>query len=142
MVYEMTPRTSPKPNDCGATCMQMLLSYYGEEVDLETLIAECSTGITGSSGKDLMDCGRKHGLEMKCYKMDAEELIRQDRPGIVWWMYRHWVVFGGVNDRGRVVIYNPDLGRYTVSKGVFESFYTGVSIWNGEPQDLPEENNE
>lgn len=139
MVYEMTPRTSPKPNDCGATCMQMLLEYYEQEVDLETLIKECNVGITGSSAKDLMQCGRLHELDMKCFKMDAEELIRQDRPGVVWWMYRHWVVFGGVNDAGRVVIYNPDLGRYTVSKSVFKSFYTEVSIWNGNPEDLPEE---
>ena len=151
MVFEMTPRTSPRPNDCGATCMQMFLSYYGIEVDLETLIKDCNTSITGSTGRDLMDCGRKYGLDMRCFQeVDPDstghegkelygDILNQDRPAIIWWMYNHWVMFGGVNDAGKVVIYNPDRGRYSISKGTFKSFYTNISITNGIPEDLPDE---
>ena len=137
-MFDVTPITSPKPTDCGATCLQMLLKYYGIDVPLEQLIEECHTSIIGANMKDIGRAGRLHGLDMVYYKMDADELIRQDRPAIIWWMYQHFVVFCGQDENGKVVICNPDKGRYRMSKGVFKSFYTGVSAWNGEPHDLPE----
>jgi ABC-type bacteriocin/lantibiotic exporter with double-glycine peptidase domain len=137
-MFDITPITSPIPVDCGPTCLKMLLAYYGTEVDLDTLIKECNTRIAGCSAKDLNRVGRAHGLDMKAFEMDAEELIRQDRPAIVWWKYDHWCVFCGKDDSGKVVIVNPDRGRYGMSAGIFKSFYSGVSLWNGEPEDLPE----
>lgn len=135
-MFDVIPVTSPKPTDCGATCMKMLLAYYGQDIDLNTLIRECNTRLIGCTGKDLLRVGRDHGLDMVAYKMDAEELVRQDRPAIVWWRYNHWVLFAGCDDEGKVVICNPDKGRYRMSFGTFKSFYTEVSIWNGEPHDL------
>lgn len=135
-MYDVKPVTSPLALDCGATCMCMLLDYYGKEVPLDDLIVECNTRIIGCSAKDLMRVGKAYGLDMKAYKMDAEELIRQDRPAIVWWKYSHWCVFCGKDEQGNVVICNPDRGRYRMSKGIFKSFYTGVSLWNGDPHDI------
>lgn len=137
-MFDVVPVTSPRPTDCGATCMKMLLAYYGEEADLDALIKECNTKISGCTGKDLLQCGRNHGLDMIAYKMDAEELMRQDRPAIIWWMYNHWIVFAGTDEAGKVVVCNPDRGRYRVSPGTFASFYTDVALFNGEPHDLPD----
>ena len=136
-MFDVKPVTSPKPTDCGATCLKMLLDYYGVDVPLADLIKECNTRITGASGKDLNVCGRKHGLDMVAFKMDAEELVKQDRPGIIWWRYNHWVVFCGQDETGKIVICNPDKGRYRMSFGTFKSFYTEVGLFNGEPHDLP-----
>ena len=136
-MFDVIPVTSPRPTDCGATCMKMLLSYYGQDANLDELIRECNTSIIGCTGKDLLRVGHTHGLDMTAWKMDAEEVIRQDRPAIVWWMYGHWVVFCGMDENGKVVICNPDRGRYRVSPGTFNSFYTGVALFNGEPHDLP-----
>lgn len=136
-MYDVIPLTSPKNYDCGATCLQMLLAYYGTYVPLEDLIRECNTRLIGCSEGDLLRVGRAHGLaDMKAFSMDAEELIRQDRPAIIWWKYAHWCVFCGQDDEGKVVICNPDRGRYRMSAGLFAAFYTGVSLWNGEPHDL------
>lgn len=137
MAYDVTPIVSPKPTDCGATCLKMLLNYYGTDVPLDDLIKECKTSIAGASLKDVMICGRNHGLDMMAFRMDASELMKQDRPAIIWWMYNHFVIFAGM-DEGKVVICNPDKGRYRVSPGVFCSFYVGVAAFNGDPQDLPE----
>lgn len=137
-MFDVTPVTSPKQLDCGATCMKMLLSYYGTDVPLNTLIRECNTRVIGCSGKDLMQAGRKHGLDMMAFQMDAEELIRQDRPAIIHWKHTHWCIFCGMNDKGEVVICNPDRGRYPLDAGTFASFYTGVALFNGDPEDLPE----
>ena len=132
-MYDVIPITSPKHVDCGPTCLKMLLAYYGIEVDLDTLIQECNVSITGCTGKDLKRVGDAHGLDVKAFKMAAEELVLQDRPSIVWWLYGHWCVCCGLDDNGQVVICNPDKGRYRMSKGLFKAFYSGVALFNGEP---------
>lgn len=128
--------------DCGPTCLKMMLDYYGIEVPLEQLIEECHITITGCTGRDLLRAGRLHGLDMQTFSIDADELVRQDRPAIVNWKYNHWVVFAGRDGDGRVAICNPDLGMYRMSEETFASFFTGldshpgqgVAITNGEPQ--------
>lgn len=132
-MYDVTPITSPKEVDCGPTCLQMLLAYYGEDIDLDTLIKECNVKISGCTGKDLMRVGNAHGMDMKAFKMDAEEIAVQDRPSIVWWLYNHWCVCCGLDENGQVVICNPDRGRYRMSQSLFKAFYSGVALFNGEP---------
>ena len=138
MVYDVTPITSPKRFDCGATCLQMLLDYYGTKVDLDVLTEELNTRLVGCSAKDMLRVGRLHGLDMKAWKETAEDVLKQDRPSIVWWKYCHWIIVCGVDDSGKVVICNPDKGRYRLSKSNFEVMYTGVCLTNGTPEDLPE----
>lgn len=136
-MFDVIPITSPNPTDCGATCMKMLLAYYGEDVPLDDLIKECNTRIIGCTAKDLLRVGRAHSLDMKAFKMDPEELVRQDRPSIIWWKYSHFVVLCGQDDEGKIVICNPDLGRYRMSFATFASFFTEICLFNGEPSDLP-----
>lgn len=138
MVYDVRPVTSDRSTDCGATCLKMLLSYYGVEVDLDTLIEECGTRLIGCTAKDVLLAGRAHGLDMQAYQEDADDVLTQDRPAIVWWMYNHFCVFCGVDEDGKVVICNPGRGRYRISKGTFKSFFTGIALCNGAPQDAEE----
>lgn len=146
-MFDVEPITSPKPLDCGPTCLKMLLAYYGIDVPLDTLIEECHVGVEGCTGRDLLQAGRLHGLDMQTYSIDAEELVRQDRPAICSWRYSHWLVFAGRDDDGRVVVCDPDRGRYRMSEGTFASLFSGladhpgqgVALTNGEPCDLPEE---
>lgn len=137
-MFDVIPITSPKPTDCGATCLKMILDYYGEDVELDQLVKECNTGIVGCTAGDVKRAGNMHGMDVHVYKMDAEETVRQDRPSIIWWKYRHFCVCCGLDDASNVVICNPDRGRYRMSKSLFSSFYSGVSIFNGDPSDLPE----
>ena len=147
-MFDVKPIVSPKSNDCGATCLQMLLAYYGIEVSLEMLTKECNTSISGCTAGDIMRAGRKHGLDMKAWrdikagdqapadsKTISVDLFTQDRPSIVWWKYKHFCVLCGLDENGQVVICNPDRGRYRMSKGIFNSFYSGVSITNGIPEE-------
>ena len=135
-MYDIDPITSPKQTDCGPTCLKMLLDYYGQVIPLDQLIEECNTRLIGCSAKDILRVGKAHELDMIAYQMDADELIKQDRPAIIWWMYYHFVVFAGMDEDGKAVICNPDRGRYRVSKGTLKSFYTRVALFNGEPHDI------
>lgn len=137
-MYDVKLITSKADMDCGPASLAMLLDYYGTEVPLDDLIEECHVRIGGCTGKDLLQVGRAHGLDMTSWKMDADELIRQDRPGIVWWTYDHWLVMCGQNDKGDVVIANPSRGRYAIDPESFSKLYTGICLFNGEPETLPE----
>ena len=137
MMYDVIPITSPMETDCGPTCLKMLLAYYGPDVALETLIDECHVTTIGCTGADVMRVGKAHGLDMVAYNMDADELIHQDRPGIIWWKKFHFCVFCGMNEAGQVVICNPDRGRYPIDAGTFKTLYSGVAFFNGEPGFLP-----
>ena len=135
MYYDIEPITSPKPNDCGPTCLKMLLAYYGKDVPLDTLVEECSCTIIGVTAKELLRVGRLHGLDLKAYQTDVDGVADADRPSIVWWKRRHFVVCCGTDEAGQVVVCDPDKGRYRMSKGIFRMFYSKTAIFAGEPAD-------
>ncbi len=137
-MYDVTPYTCEKSRACGPTSLKMLLDYYGVSVELDQLIEECGVTVAGCSAVDLMRVGRAHGLDMIAFSMTPDELLRQDRPAIVWWKYVHWVVIAGMDDAGQAVICNPSIGRFTIDAGTFGALYSGVSLWNGAPESLPE----
>ena len=137
-MYDVIPFTTGHQTACGPAALKMLLGYYDVDVDIDILIDECGVNIGGCTAGDLKRVGRAHGLDMTAYSMDAEELIKQDKPAIIWWKYSHWCVFAGRDDKGDVVICNPSRGRFAIDRGSFATLYTGVSLWNGEPQPLPE----
>ena len=136
-MFDVELVTGKQDVDCGPACLKMLLGYYETDVSLEELSEECGVRLGGCSGKDLLRVGRAHGLDMKAFQMDADELIWQDRPAIVWWSYTHWIVFCGKDDQGNVVIANPSRGRYGIDAESFEKLYSGISLWNGDPEELP-----
>lgn len=138
-MFDVEVITSLKPTDCGATCLQMLLKYYGIESDLDTLIEETKTGIIGCTMADLGKVGRKYGLDTKYYQTDAEDVATFDRPSIIWWKYNHYCICCGLDEDGKVVIINPDCGMYRMSMGTFASFFTDYVMTNGEPASEPSE---
>ena len=132
-MYDVTPITSARHLDCGPTCLAMLLAYSGLEADLEELTEECNTRMIGCSGADLLRVGNAHGLAMTAYRMDAADVVRQDRPSICHWRHTHWIVCCGLEESGDVVICNPDLGRFAIDEASFAALYTGVAIFDGVP---------
>lgn len=91
MIFNVTPMVSPNKIDCAPTCLAMLLSYYGETVTARDLYEECNLTISGCTGADIMRAGRAHGLDMKGYRLDAADVYKSDRPGIIHWQHRHFV---------------------------------------------------
>ena len=138
-MYDVKLVTTSNPVACGATSLKMLLEYYGISVPLDQLIVECNVRLIGCTGKDIMQTARAHGMtDISAWKMDAAELIRQDRPAIIFWNHSHFVVFSGRDDKGNVWICNPARGRFPLDEGTFCSLYSGIAFFNGEPDTLPE----
>ena len=114
----------------------MLLDYYGIEADINQLIIDCNTRLIGCTATDVMKAGKLHSLDMKAYKTDVDGILNVDRPAIIWWKKKHFCIFCGIDDEGRIVICNPDRGRYRMSKSLFRSWYSGVALFNGIPEDI------
>lgn len=138
-MFDVKPITSKSAVDCGPTCLTMLLRYYGIEADQAEITQECCVNLTGCSAADVIRVGKAHGLnDMKAFSIDAEELIRQDRPAIVWYKFSHFVVMCGQDDKGNVVICQPGSGRFAMDAESFGKLYSGVAIFNGDPETLPD----
>ena len=135
-MYDITPITSDKATDCGATCLKMLLDYYGIDVSLDQLIKECNTRLIGCTAADVLRAGRLRGVEMHAYKTDLDGILKVDRPAIIWWKRKHFCVLCGVDEGGNIVIINPDRGRYRMSKSLFNCWYSGIALFIGEPVDI------
>lgn len=139
-MYDVKSVTTAHPTACGAACLKMLLHYYGQDVDMDTLIAECGVSVTGCTAADVVRVGRAHGLDaLAAYRITPiAALLKQDRPAILWWEYSHFVVFCGVNEKGEPVICNPSSGRYPIGIDTLtRKFADGIAICNGRPTDLP-----
>lgn len=135
-MYDVKPITSDRPTDCGATCLKMLLDYYGIDVPLDQLIKDCNTRLIGCTAADVLRAGRLHGVEMHAYKTDLNGILKVDRPAIIWWKRKHFCVLCGIDEGGNIVIINPDRGRYRMSKSLFGAWYSGIAIFSGEPEDV------
>ena len=135
-MYDITPITSEHPTDCGATCLKMLLDYYGIEVPLDQLIKDCNTRLIGCTAADVLRAGRLHGVEMHAYKTDLDGILKVDRPAIIWWKRKHFCVLCGIDENGNIVIINPDRGKYRMSKSLFNAWYSGIAVFVGEPTDI------
>ena len=135
-MYDITPITSEHPTDCGATCLKMMLDYYGIEVTLDQLIKDCNTRLIGCTAADVLRAGRLHGVDMHAYKTDLDGILKVDRPAIIWWKRKHFCVLCGVDEGGNIVIINPDRGRYRMSKSLFKCWYSGIALFIGEPVDI------
>lgn len=135
-MYDVKPITSDRPTDCGATCLKMLLDYYGIDVPLDQLIKDCNTRLIGCTAADVLRAGRLHGVEMHAYKTDLDGILKVDRPVIIWWKRKHFCVLCGIDEGGNIVIINPDRGRYRMSKSLFNCWYSGISLFIGEPVDI------
>lgn len=125
-MFDIKLTTTRHTTACGPACLKMLLDYYGVEVPLETLIEECGITVNGCSVATLKRVAQAHGLDASIWKEPPGDVLTQDRPGIVWWRYTHYVVYGGLNDKGEPVLFNPSRGRYAIDAGTFAVMATGI----------------
>lgn len=135
-MFEMEFVSQRRWTCCGPASLKMLLSYYGIDVDFDALIEECHVSVDGCTAGDLLRAGKAHGLDMHAYHTSAEEVLRQDRPGILYWRGNHFLVYGGPNEQDEPVLYNPGRGVYAIDRGTFATLYSGIVLSNGTPEDV------
>lgn len=135
-MYDVIPVTTAHPTACGAAALKMLLAYYNIEADLDQLVTELGIGVAGCTGNDIKRVGNAHGLDVRFYKMDADGVFATDRPLILWWRRKHFVVFCGMNKKGEPVICNPSSGQFPISVDAFKRLFSEIAFSNGKTDDI------
>ena len=120
--------------DCGATCLGIVLSFFGRWLTLQELREDCSVGRDGFSAADIVRAAAKHNLEANGWRREIHQLKKMKFPLILLWGLDHFVVLEGVG-KNKFYLNDPSFGRRTVGYAEFDSSFTGIVL---EFDDTPE----
>ncbi len=115
------------PNECGAACLAMVLTYYGHQ----TTISECRqylhSGRDGLTARDISQAGRDLGLRVRAFSVEPANLADVSGPAIIHWNFNHFLVIERwSSDSVRVV--DPAVGRRSLTAEEFNAGFTGVVL--------------
>jgi ABC-type bacteriocin/lantibiotic exporter with double-glycine peptidase domain len=107
-------------SDCGATCLYMILKYYGGFETLDNLKKLTHTTKEGTSMWHLKEAAKKLGFEANAYKGNLEEIKKQKLPPfiahvLVDEMYYHYVLVYKIRGK-KLWIADPSTGYIKVMK--------------------------
>ncbi len=115
------------PNECGAACLAMVLTYYGHQ----TTVSECrrylASGRDGVTARAIAQAGRDLGLRVSAYSLEPESLAEVRCPAIVHWEFNHFLVLEQWTPDDVKVI-DPAVGRRRLSAEEFSDGFTGVVL--------------
>ena len=75
----------------------------------------------------IKETAKRHGLEVKAFRKEADGLFHRRPPFIVFWELNHFLVVEGFRRR-RVHLNDPAIGRRTVSLDEFRRSYSGIAF--------------
>lgn len=105
--------------DCGATCLQMIASYYGKEYSLDSLREMCYTTKEGVSLLSISDAAENIGFKTVGSRISFEQLKNEALlPCIVHWEQNHFIVVYKIKNRNskkKAKIYIADPGKGKIS---------------------------
>lgn len=126
--------------DCGPTCIAMIVSYYGNDIDLGKLRQLCSAGKNGVSLLGISKAAERIGFRSTGGRLTFDMLASKvPLPCIVHWNQNHFVVVYRVKQswRGRYCVYiaDPGKGLLTYTKEEFCEHWLSTKT-NGEERGI------
>jgi len=123
----ITPLQQMSAVECGATCLAMLLRYYGRHVTLAEIHDRYGAGRDGLSALRMVQAAQHYGLDVKALSLSKSNLSEIHLPAIVHWEFNHFIVV----ERWRpdyVDVVDPASGRERLSAEEFSNGFTGIVI--------------
>ena len=115
------------PNECGAACLAMILSYYGRE----TTISECRQYLDGGrdalSARSIVQAARDLGLRVRAFSLEPYSLGEVATPAIVHWNFNHFLVLEQWSPE-EIKVVDPAAGRRKLTAEEFNNGFTGVVL--------------
>ena len=113
--------------ECGAACLGIILAYFRRYVSLEELRDTCGISRDACSAADIVRAAEGYGLRVTGWRKEPHELQSLSLPAILFWEFKHFVVFEGFS-RGRYHLNDPANGHRTVTEEEFDRAFTGVVL--------------
>lgn len=105
--------------DCGPTCLQMVIRYYGRSVDIDFLRRECYVNTIGTSLMGIASASEKMGMRSIGTNTTYDTLLKYALlPFIAHWNQEHFVVVYKM-EKDKVGVADPAHGKIIYSRGEF-----------------------
>ena len=111
--------------ECGAAALAMVESYYGRETRVDELRGLLEGGRDGVTAQAIAKQARDHGLIVRAFSVEPEDLRHLPLPAILFWEFNHFVVLERWAP-DRVDIVDPALGRRRLTAEELDAAFTGV----------------
>ncbi|HVM86880.1 MAG TPA: peptidase domain-containing ABC transporter [Puia sp.] len=107
--------------DCGPTCLQMIIKYYGKNIELQLIREKCQIGKDGVSLLGISEAAESLGFRTQAVKLNYDKLVKDATlPCILYWNQYHFVVLYKVK-RNTLFVADPAYGLARFTKNEFLS---------------------
>ena len=114
-------------DDCGATCVAMVLAAHGVHDVAAECRALCGAGRDGARLTTLAAVARRYGLEPRMARVAASDVPAVPLPVIAHWRASHFVVIERCSTMKATVV-DPAIGRRSMSADEFAASYSGALL--------------
>jgi ATP-binding cassette, subfamily B, bacterial HlyB/CyaB len=114
-------------SDCGAACLAMLCSYWGNPMPIHILRERANVGRSGASLKGLANAAEDIGFHARPVRANLVRMAEQTNPWIAHWEGMHYVVVYQIK-RDQVILADPALGCRRVTRTAFQEHWTGYAL--------------
>ncbi len=114
--------------ECGATCLAMILTYYGRKTSVSEIRERCGVGRDGLSALAIVRAARSYGLRTRAISLKDEKDFRfVALPAIIHWNFNHFVIVERWSSSS-VDVVDPAFGRARLPMEEFNQSFTGIVI--------------
>ena len=113
--------------DCGATCVAMVLAAHGVHDVASECRSLCGAGRDGARLTTLASVAQRYGLETRLARVAAPDVSAVPLPGIAHWRSSHFVVVERCSSTKATVV-DPATGRRSMSAEEFATSYSGTLL--------------
>jgi ATP-binding cassette subfamily B protein RaxB len=113
--------------ECGLTCLAMIATYFGHEIDLTTLRRRYPVSLRGTTLHQIIQTAEKMNYACRPLRLELEEMDQLQTPCILHWDMNHFVVLKKVTKSG-IVIHDPAQGERSYHFNEVSKHFTGVAL--------------
>jgi ATP-binding cassette subfamily B protein RaxB len=113
--------------ECGLTCIAMVASYWGHQIDLPSMRRRFSVSMKGVNLKGLMAIASGLSLQTRPLKLELQHLPELKLPCILHWNLNHFVVLKSVSVN-HAVVHDPAVGEQRMTLGELAKHFTGIAL--------------